>query len=74
MAMHLVKTFVCNQPYDMATCLAMFTNLSASVIFISRVESISMSVIKRMLTQCSEGVVLIFKIQESECFASLAVN
>lgn len=38
MAMHLVKTFVCNQPYDMATCLAMFTNVSASVIFISRVE------------------------------------
>lgn len=38
MAMHLVRTFVCNQPYDMATCLAMLTNLSASVIFISRVE------------------------------------
>ena len=38
MATHLVKTFVCNQPYDMATCLAMFTNISASVIFISRVE------------------------------------
>lgn len=38
MAMHLVHTFVCNQPYDMATCLAMFTNISASVIFISRVE------------------------------------
>ncbi|MGM9550812.1 MAG: exopolysaccharide Pel transporter PelG [Clostridia bacterium] len=38
MAMHLVKSFVCNQPYDMATCLAMFTNVSASVIFISRVE------------------------------------
>lgn len=38
MSMHLVKTFVCNQPYDMATCLAMFTNISASVIFISRVE------------------------------------
>lgn len=38
MAMHIVKTFVCNQPYDMATCLAMFTNISASVIFISRVE------------------------------------
>ena len=38
MAMHLVRTFVCNQPYDMATCLAMFTNVSASVIFISRVE------------------------------------
>lgn len=37
-AMHLVKTFVCNQPYDMATCLAMFTNISASVIFISRIE------------------------------------
>ncbi|MCI6420695.1 MAG: exopolysaccharide Pel transporter PelG, partial [Blautia sp.] len=38
MAIHLVQTFVCNQPYDMATCLAMFTNISASVIFISRVE------------------------------------
>lgn len=38
--MHLivVKSFVCNQPYDMATCLAMFTNISASVIFIARVE------------------------------------
>lgn len=38
MATHLLSTFVCNQPYDMATCLAMFTNISASVIFISRVE------------------------------------
>ena len=38
--MHLVvvKSFVCMNPYDMATCLAMFTNISASVIFISRVE------------------------------------
>lgn len=34
----VVKTFVCNQPYDMATCLAMFTNISATVIFITRVE------------------------------------
>lgn len=34
----VAKSFVCNQPYDMATCLAMFTNISASVIFISRVE------------------------------------
>lgn len=38
MATHLVNTFVHNRPYDMATCLAMFTNISASVIFISRVE------------------------------------
>lgn len=38
--MHLivVKSFVCMTSYDMATCLAMFTNISASVIFISRVE------------------------------------
>lgn len=38
--MHMVvaKSFVCMTSYDMATCLAMFTNLSASVIFISRVE------------------------------------
>lgn len=37
---HLVvrNTYVSNQPYDMATCLAMFTNISASVLFISRVE------------------------------------
>ncbi len=38
MRMVLVKTFVCNQPYDMATCLAMFTNISATIIFITRVE------------------------------------
>lgn len=38
--MHLVvaKSFVCMTSYDMATCLAMFSNISASVIFISRVE------------------------------------
>ena len=36
--MTVVETFVCNQPYDMASCLAMFTNLSATVIFIARVE------------------------------------
>lgn len=32
------KSFVSVTTYDMATCLAMFTNISASVIFISRVE------------------------------------
>lgn len=37
---HLVvrNTYVCNQPYDMASCLAMFTSISASVLFIARVE------------------------------------
>ncbi|GFI36519.1 exopolysaccharide Pel transporter PelG [Lachnospiraceae bacterium 50-23] len=34
----VAESFVCNQPYDMATCLAMFTNISATVIFTSRVE------------------------------------
>ncbi len=34
----VAKSFVCNQPYDMATCLAMFTNISATIIFTSRVE------------------------------------
>lgn len=34
----LVKSFVTVMSYDMATCLAMFTNLSATVIFISRIE------------------------------------
>ena len=38
MHMVVVKSFVMMQPYDMATCLAMFTNISASVIFIARVE------------------------------------
>lgn len=38
MKLVVVKTFVCNQPYDMASCLAMFTNISATIIFISRVE------------------------------------
>ncbi|MGF7142333.1 putative membrane protein [Anaerotaenia torta] len=32
------NTYVSNQPYDMASCLAMFTSISASVLFISRVE------------------------------------
>lgn len=36
--MVIVRSFVCVTTYDMATCLAMFTNISASVIFISRVE------------------------------------
>ena len=36
--MVVVKSFVCVQCYDMATCLAMFTNISSSVIFISNVE------------------------------------
>ncbi len=38
--MHMVvaDSFVCMPTYDMATCLAMFTNISASIIFISRVE------------------------------------
>jgi len=36
--MVLVKTFVTCMPYDMATCLAMFTNISATIIFITNVE------------------------------------
>lgn len=38
MHMVVVHSFVCMTAYDMATCLAMFTNITASVIFISRVE------------------------------------
>ena len=34
----LVDTFVFNQPYDMATSLALFTNLSATVIFVTHME------------------------------------
>ena len=34
----VVRSFVCTEPYDVATCIAMFTNIAASVIFISRVE------------------------------------
>ncbi|MCR4842919.1 MAG: exopolysaccharide Pel transporter PelG [Eubacterium sp.] len=36
--MVVAKSFVCAQPYDMATFIAMVTNLSATVIFISNVE------------------------------------
>lgn len=37
---HLVvrNTYICNPSYDMASCLAMFSSISASVLFISRVE------------------------------------
>lgn len=38
MRMVVAKSFVCMTTYDMASCLAMFTNISSSVIFISRVE------------------------------------
>lgn len=38
MRMVVVDCFVCMPTYDMATCLGMFTNISASIIFISRVE------------------------------------
>ncbi len=34
----VAESFVCAEPYDVATCIAMFTNIAASVIFISRVE------------------------------------
>lgn len=36
--MVVADSFVCVTTYDMATCIAMFTNISSSVIFISRVE------------------------------------
>lgn len=38
--LHMIvrDSFVCVTSYDMATCLAMFTNITSSVIFISRVE------------------------------------
>lgn len=38
MRMVVVKSFVSMTAYDMASCLAMFTNITASVLFISRVE------------------------------------
>ncbi len=38
MRMVVADSFVMAPIYDMATCLAMFTNISATVIFISRVE------------------------------------
>jgi uncharacterized membrane protein len=31
-------TYICFPPYDMATCIAMFTNISASVILITQIE------------------------------------
>lgn len=36
--MVVARSFVCAQPYDMASCLAMFTNLSATVLLIARLE------------------------------------
>ncbi len=38
MKMVVADTFVCNQPYDMASCLAIFTNISATIIFIVHIE------------------------------------
>ncbi len=36
--MIVVKSFVMAPTYDVATCIAMFTNISATVIFIARIE------------------------------------
>lgn len=36
--MEVADSFVCAMPYDMATCLAVFTNISSTVIFTSRIE------------------------------------
>ena len=36
--MVVVKSFVMAPTYDVATCIAMFTNISATVIFIARIE------------------------------------
>ena len=36
--MVVANSFVCAPAYDMATCLAMFTNISSTVILISRLE------------------------------------
>ncbi|MBQ8640133.1 MAG: exopolysaccharide Pel transporter PelG [Lachnospiraceae bacterium] len=38
MRMTVANSFVCMTSYDMATCLAMLTNLTSSVIFTARVE------------------------------------
>lgn len=38
LSMTVAKVFVCAPSYDMATCIAMFTNISSTVIFVSRVE------------------------------------
>lgn len=38
MRMVVADSFVCMPSYDLATCIAMFTNISASVILISRME------------------------------------
>lgn len=45
---HIVvqKTYICYPPYDMATCIAMLTNISASVILTHRSNCIFMNVIK----------------------------
>lgn len=36
--LRVAKVFICAPAYDMATCIAMFSNISATVIFITRVE------------------------------------
>lgn len=70
----LVKSFVCVTTYDMATCLAMFTNISASVIFISRVEMYFHDRYKAYSEAVigGEGQTLILR--KRECFALFLKN
>ena len=70
--MIVVKSFVCVTTYDMATCLAMFTNISASVIFISRVEMIFMTDIRRIQRLLSEGEGQYIDITKKRMFCTLS--
>jgi len=70
--MVVAHSFVSAEAYDMASCLAMFTNISASVIFVSRVEMIFG--IKYILKQSLEEDWRILRKQRKGCFAKWQVN
>ena len=68
--MRVADTFVFAPTYDLATCLAMFTNLSSTIIFITRVEMHFHTRYKAYSEAVSEEDGKISKIQKIECSGS----
>jgi uncharacterized membrane protein len=70
--MIVVRSFVCAETYDLASCIAMFTNISASVIFIALVEMHFNSRYKQYSESIIGGRLLDIRKAQNRMFRTLA--
>jgi uncharacterized membrane protein len=70
--MVVARSFVCAETYDLASCIAMFTNISASVIFIALVEMHFNSRYKQYSEAIIGGRLLDIKKTQTRMFRMLA--